>query len=126
MSHILRFIWNDALAYLSASDVFVGLIVAMVPVPEMPNSYGYWITVPSGAVLAYRIAKGALLLSFGVHVEADVLEKYVGYRNVAKIHYSFETETGTVIANWQSFDQQGQLLVAYWNSYPNFHIACWR
>jgi hypothetical protein len=127
MSYFFKFIWNDALAYLSATAAFVGVIFAIMPqlVPEMPDSYGYWIAIPSGAVLGYRIGKGALLLTFGIHVDADVREKYVGFRDVAKTHYSLDTKTGKVIANWQSFDQQGQLRVAYWNSYPNFHIAYW-
>jgi len=98
MNQFLRFVWNDALAFLAVSAVLAGVLVVLFPravASPMPSSYGYWIIVPSGAALAYRVAKAACLLRFGVHVDADILDKYVGFRNVAKINYSFDIETRT-------------------------------
>ena len=125
MIRFFRFIWNDALACLSASLAVVGLVVVLSPVEGMPDSYGYWVLGFGCGVLAYRIAKSATLLSFGSHTCPEVLDKYVGFRDVAKIEYSFNTETRTVFGRWQSFDQQYELMVAYWKTYPSFHVAYW-
>ncbi|MEM9411641.1 MAG: hypothetical protein AAGA30_11040 [Planctomycetota bacterium] len=125
MNRFFRFLWNDALTYLSASLAVVGVIVVLRPVDGMPNSYGFWVLGLGGMMLACRIAKSAALLSFGSHTRPKILDKYVGYHNVAKIKYSFKTETATVLGKCQLFDQQNELMVAYWRSYPTFHIAYW-
>ena len=125
MSRFLRFIWNDAIAYLAGAIAIIGVVVVLLPIQGMPEYYGYWVLGVGSIVLAYRIAKSAALLSLGSHTCPKVLDKYIGFRDVAKIHYSFTSDSSTVRGTWQSFDQQCDLMVAYWKSYPSFHIAYW-
>ena len=69
MSRFLRFIWNDAIAYLAGAIAIIGVVVVLLPIQGMPEYYGYWVLGVGSIVLAYRIAKSAALLSLSlIHI----------------------------------------------------------
>lgn len=127
MLQLLRYLWDDAFAYVAAAGILIGGLVACVPpiAPKMPPSYGYWVIGVSAAVFLYRASKAAILFRLGKRTEAQIhdVHRAIG---ITKLSYSFKIDR-TVYGKWQTSNQdsEGKLSVAYWESYPSFHIAYW-
>lgn len=137
MRQLLRYFWDDAYSYLALAGTSIGVLVGFLPmlVPNMPSSYGWWIAGICGVGFLYRAMKAAILLRFGRHTEARIAEQSSSFRGVSNLTYFFRLENAsdaqtlhfTIHGKWDicNCPRHRELLVAYWKSYPNFHIAYW-
>jgi len=125
MKHLLRFLFNDAVSYLALVVAAVGLIVVWNPVENMPLSYGWWVVCIGSSVATCRALKALLLLTFGKRQSAQVQRKQIDHLGWGTIRYSFSHDNQPFFASWFAAWQERDLIVAYWERYPAFHIAYW-
>ena len=135
MRQLLRYLWDDAYSYLAIAGTSIGVLVGFLPmlVPDMPSSYGWWIAGICGAGLLYRAMKAAVLLRFGRHTAARIAEQSATFKGISNLTYYFRLESVsdakplhfTIHGKWDTSSRHSELSVAYWKSYPNFHIAYW-